>query len=919
MVGSTGTTGNTSRNTGNASGKIDFDTINSAALACYPSLLERWLPGGKQSGREYECGDISGGAGKSMKVNIDSGRWSDFAGAISGGDPISLFAAINGISQGDAAKQLGDDLSVAPISPRHRKPTEQKPKEKQKWTPLPVAPPDALPADFNHYKHGTPSRTWEYKNTDGALIGYVCRFDMPDGSKEIIPIAWCACDSAPQSWRWLSFGKPRPLYNLPSLALEGNVIIVEGEKCADALQPLASELSCPVISWPGGGKAVKHADWTPLAGRKCLIWPDHDDAGYSTAADISKTLGQLGCEIRTLTPPQDKPKGWDCVDWIAEPDTDNPTMNANDLIMFIREGVERQAQEDQQPGHSDEDAPPPDENPATTETTADEPPDRESFPFYFLGYDRGTFYYLSKYTKQVVELRAESHQGRALLPLAHLSWWERKFPGKNGINWEAAADTMIRISSSAGIFDPARIRGRGAWEDNGRSVLHTGGYLVVDGTQQQINNFETKYIYEVAQDMDQQISGRPLSSPDANKLKQICERLSWTKSINAALLAGWCVVAPICGAMRWRPHIWITGSKGTGKSWILENIIKPTVGGSALSVTSSTTEAGIRQTLNHDARPVVFDEAEGEDKGAQRRIQSVLELARQASSEASAAIFKGTATGRSMSFHIRSCFLFASIGVNITQDSDSSRITVLSLKPDNNAEKFESLRDDVFSLLTPEYCSALRSRSVSLIPIIRKNAEIFARAGAEYLGSQRTGDQIGALLAGYYSLFSNKEVSLSAARDWIKKQAHSWDEITEGNEESDEHRCLYAILGHVVKVQTRTKTLDMSLGELISISTYQKHDHVGRDEAENIVKNHGIRPDTILPKDYFIVSNTDQRIKKLLKDTPWANGWNQLLQRIEGAEKKSAVTFSAGVRTRGTVLPVTLLFDETKNHQTSFE
>src|SRR3546814_3722369 len=80
-------------------------------------------------------------------------------------------------------------------------------------------------------------------------------------------------------------------------------------------------------------------------------------------------------------------------------------------------------------------------------------------------------------------------------------------------------------------------------------------------------------------------------------------------------------IAVICGALNWRPHVWLTGSSGSGKSWLLDNVIRPLIGAIAVYCQSNSTEAGIRQTLATDARPVLFDEAESEDAKAQVRIQ----------------------------------------------------------------------------------------------------------------------------------------------------------------------------------------------------------------------------------------------------------------------------------------------------------
>lgn len=60
---------------------LDFSAINDAALAAYPGLLERWLPGGAIAGAEYVVrnptrDDRSPG---SFSINIKTGVWADFA------------------------------------------------------------------------------------------------------------------------------------------------------------------------------------------------------------------------------------------------------------------------------------------------------------------------------------------------------------------------------------------------------------------------------------------------------------------------------------------------------------------------------------------------------------------------------------------------------------------------------------------------------------------------------------------------------------------------------------------------------------------------------------------------------------------------------------------------------------------------
>jgi len=91
---------------------LDFDSLASYLLARIRDLLPRWLPGGRMQGQEFVCASLQGGAGgDSCKVNTATGLWADFATGEKGGDMISLYAAINRLKQGEAAKALATDVN----------------------------------------------------------------------------------------------------------------------------------------------------------------------------------------------------------------------------------------------------------------------------------------------------------------------------------------------------------------------------------------------------------------------------------------------------------------------------------------------------------------------------------------------------------------------------------------------------------------------------------------------------------------------------------------------------------------------------------------------------------------------------------------------------------------------------------------
>src|SRR5690606_37526511 len=108
---------------------------------------------------------------------------------------------------------------------------------------------------------------------------------------------------------------PRPLYHLPAIAASNDVVLVEGEKCADALMHLGITAT---TAMGGAATAIDKTDWMPLAGKTVVVWPDHDEAGARYADAVIPKLRQIGAKVRRVTVPDDKPRKWDAADAVAE-------------------------------------------------------------------------------------------------------------------------------------------------------------------------------------------------------------------------------------------------------------------------------------------------------------------------------------------------------------------------------------------------------------------------------------------------------------------------------------------------------------------------------------------------------------------------------------------------------------------------
>jgi len=94
--------------------RLDFAAVASTALSRARILVPEWLPAGKLKGHEWLSinptrGDRNSG---SFSVNLDNGKWADFATGDRGGDLISLAAYLRGVTQGRAARELARELGV---------------------------------------------------------------------------------------------------------------------------------------------------------------------------------------------------------------------------------------------------------------------------------------------------------------------------------------------------------------------------------------------------------------------------------------------------------------------------------------------------------------------------------------------------------------------------------------------------------------------------------------------------------------------------------------------------------------------------------------------------------------------------------------------------------------------------------------
>lgn len=268
------------------------ESLRTDLVARLESILATLFPAGKKRKGKFLIGDVLGSPGDSLEVVLDgekAGLWTDRATG-DGGDIFDLIAAHLGADahtdfprvMQHAADLLGQALAA----------TSRKTKKKE-------APVDDL---------GPATAKWDYFDAAGQLIAIVYRYDPPGGKKEFRPWDVKRRKMAPPD--------PRPLYNQPGMKGAAQVVLVEGEKCAQALINAGVTAT---TAMHGANAPVDKTDWSPLSGKAVLIWPDRDKPGWEYAAQAAQAILSAGAKsCHVLYPPEDAAEGWDAADAITE-------------------------------------------------------------------------------------------------------------------------------------------------------------------------------------------------------------------------------------------------------------------------------------------------------------------------------------------------------------------------------------------------------------------------------------------------------------------------------------------------------------------------------------------------------------------------------------------------------------------------
>ena len=568
-----------------------------------------------------------------------------------------------------------------------------------------ISTPRALP----NGPHDTVSR---YHYADGGIAFASVRHQPPGKAKRFSQ--WTPADGG--LWFDRNPLKTLPLYRLPQIVDAERVVVVEGEKCVDAV--LAAWPNLAVTTYAGGSKSWRKTDWSPLVGKDVSIWADADDdappdkpnakgrGGQAAAREIAAHLLKIHCRVRLALPEPDG--GADIADWLAV-----GKGHAKAMLDGLLRDYGPEPQPEEQPEKNE---------PGYREVLAN------NEYFRLLGLDGSNPVFRLKAASQMLTVKRKDifnpNQLRSISG-GFEKFWEGLLGGEV-LNNRRASDLGSQLLEAADLLpqmDWSKVYGRGAVRlPGGRIVYHLGDRLLVDGEERPLGDETVAHVVGKERSLDDETvywtaePRIPLSDPATDSQRravaQAVMQYRWRTPMDGKRLLGWMVSAIVGGALEWRPHIQITAPSGHGKSWLLREVVQALMG-PLLQRIADATPAALSLSTAHASLPFAFDEAEP----AAAWILELLSLMRISSGGEGKRIRVDMQTGGIKEQTFRFSALLSNVSAPSMSRADASRMVPINLG--DEVENWHAVRDSITSAMGA--ASGVRSS------IIREAAAIAAK------------------------------------------------------------------------------------------------------------------------------------------------------------------------------------------------
>lgn len=703
----------------------------------------------------------------------------------------------------------------------------------------------------------------------------------------------------------------RPLYRLPQMAGIKLIFVTEGERKCERLQERLGDYAIATC-YSGGAQGWSKTDFTPLIGKSVVVCADNDQPGIKAAQGIVEMLHGLGIEAGAFLPESEfalslVPEKWDVGDEPPDGVTEEillqklkgamdaagkahiPLADWQDTLKDIaaETGEKKFAQS------------------VDTRARASKKYGELDFDKYFkpMGYAGNYYHFLKKQGMIKIERRVGDliggHAFLELIPDKNF-WVDICYKAESLVNnkpdWEGLAIEMVNRCHKRGSLAEQDERGFGAWRDGKDVVQNMLTSLAVNGniTDAYYYHSPNNYFYNCQPSYTGFKTPKSMITKEERQLiLNLVRTVRWEKDISGDILAGWMMNATIPGMLDWRPHIWMSGNRGTGKSKVMEKIIAPILGPFCRKMSHSTTLPGILQEIDGASVSIVMDEMESNAEKSKRITAEMIDVARKISSDAGYRRVTSP-NGRKRVQICVSMMCFISISVGLAQASDRSRFTVLPLRIPADKSKMSMnyrLMEELSAAIPKDLGEKIYYYMLEHWEIHQKNIQMFSEVFTTQHGDQRAGDQYGTLLAGRWLLENPRLVTMDEAVHMVTKDDYSYY-LREETTESEDNQVIEHIGYSRMRVDGSNGPREYQVYNLFAMA----FGRINELEAENmgIIKisdtraraalaGYGIYCDTLEQTVHFLVTDRDGMVGDLLKGSPFGSGWASILSRHENA------------------------------------
>lgn len=534
--------------------------------------------------------------------------------------------------------------------------------------------------------------------------------------------------------------------------------------------------------------------------------------------------------------------------------------------------------------------------------------------FVPLGYD-GECNVIWSNTRNCIARISSSSDRLKLKALFGSTWIDDNYKKYNikgeiiGIDWELLISDIADSCSNKGVYSEAIVREQGIWRvsnDSNELVVNSSSIKRTDGNKQ---DRISDYIYSCESDIGDPLSDSIKEATD-EEVAMVYEsfgKQNYKNKSDLNFLFGWISASYILGALEWRPHIVLTGRRGTGKSTI-DNVVGQMLKGYAIHAEGDSTSAGIRQRIKNGALPVIIDEFGNEDDDflSRSKMLQVMRLLRSACSDMGSGTLRGTADQSGTSFSVKFMAMVSGTTPPPLTAADSTRIITVELKElEENSELPMFFAD---RRMQEEIGKKMFKRMILSFDEFLFNFEMFRKVIMMSGNSARAADTYGTLLAACATMLKREKISEEKAiaiLDSIELAEHN-----EAQSHSDEEDCL----DHLLSFQIDYEDEDVQ-NEVVRI--VKKRSNIlnlvrKAIDGDYIVckqmQEWGIKAENIDGENAMVWIKTKKNhvlLNKIFNNTRWIKGgWTKQLKRLEGSEYKNKQIDGISEKATGVIVKV---------------